>query len=64
LRGHFARVERHHVSSHVVFPDRAAALAYVRASVSRAFLADRLPPFEGSLRATRAVTVFVADKAP
>jgi ubiquinone/menaquinone biosynthesis C-methylase UbiE len=62
LRRHFERVERRDVAPVVVFPDDTAARAYIRASVTRAHLAERLPPFEGPLRATRRSTVFSAEK--
>jgi ubiquinone/menaquinone biosynthesis C-methylase UbiE len=61
LRRHFRRVERRDVAGTVTFRSFAAAREYVSASVDRAHLADRLPRFSGSLSATRAVAVFVAD---
>ena len=64
LERHFARVERHDVTPTVVFSDHAAARDYIASSVTRSHLSDRLPPFEGPLRATRATAVFVAEKAP
>jgi SAM-dependent methyltransferase len=63
LRQHFERVERRDVNGTITFRDHAAARAYVAASVTRSHLAARLPSFEGPLRATRAATVFVAERA-
>jgi ubiquinone/menaquinone biosynthesis C-methylase UbiE len=63
LARHFARVERRDVEGTAVFPDRAAAYAYVSASVTRAELAERLPQFGGALVCTRRVAVFVAETA-
>jgi ubiquinone/menaquinone biosynthesis C-methylase UbiE len=64
LERHFVHVERCDVTPTVVFTDRSAAHNYIASSVTRSHLADRLPPFEGPLRATRATAVFVAEKAP
>ncbi|MGI8421441.1 MAG: class I SAM-dependent methyltransferase [Gaiellaceae bacterium] len=63
LERSFSRVERRDVAGTVTFPDRAAALAYVTAAVTRSHLADELPEWEGPLVATRTVAVFVAEKA-
>lgn len=63
LRRHFVRVERRDVDSTLVFPDYVAARRYVEATVSRAHLAERLPRFEGPLRARRSVSVFVAERS-
>jgi SAM-dependent methyltransferase len=63
LERHFVRVRRYDVNPTVVFPDRAAARAYISSSVTRSHLADRLPRFQGPLRATRATAVFAAEKA-
>jgi SAM-dependent methyltransferase len=63
LRRHFERVERRDVAGTITFPDHAAARTYVAASVTRSRLADRLPAFEGPLRAIRTAAVFVADRA-
>ena len=60
LRRHFARVERRDATGWVVFPDRAAAQAYLDASIRA--LGRTLPAFEGELRVRRAPYVFVADK--
>jgi ubiquinone/menaquinone biosynthesis C-methylase UbiE len=63
LEEHFVHVERYDVMPTVVFADRAAAHAYISSSVTRAHLADRLPPFDGPLRATRTTALFAAEKA-
>lgn len=63
LERHFDHVERRATSGTVTFPDREAARRYVAASPTRAHLADELPEFEGPLVASRAVAVFVAEKA-
>jgi SAM-dependent methyltransferase len=60
LGGHFAHVERRDASGWVVFPDRAAAQAYIAASIRAQ--SRELPHFEGELRVRRAPCVFVADK--
>lgn len=59
LRRHFARVERRDATGWIAFPDRAAAQAYVDASLSAW---GELPEHEGPLRVRRAPYVFVADK--
>lgn len=61
LLRHFARVEARDVGGWIDFPDRAALVAYVDASLSlwaRALPAD----FEGSLRVRRAPVIYVATK--
>jgi SAM-dependent methyltransferase len=63
LARHFDKSERYDVSPTVVFRDHAAVRDYILSSVTRAHLADRLPAFDGPLRATRATAVFVAEKA-
>jgi SAM-dependent methyltransferase len=62
LRRHFAHVERRDVRGEVVFPNADAVRGYIRASVAHKHLADRVPAFQGSLRATCANAVFVAEK--
>lgn len=62
LRRHFDRVERRDADATVVFPDRAALHAYLRALMRGTDLADRLPAFEGAFRARSAQSVFVAEK--
>jgi len=57
------RVERRDAHGAVTFPDWEAARRYVAASTSRSELADELPRFDGPLRCTRLVTVFVAETA-
>lgn len=61
LLRHFTVVERRDVRGTVTFPDRGAARRYVSASPIRSHLADRLPHFEGPLRASRHVVVFVCE---
>jgi SAM-dependent methyltransferase len=61
LLRHFTIVERRDVRGTVTFPDREAAHAYVAASPTRSHLADSLPFFEGPLRASRHVVVFVCE---
>ena len=61
LRRHFARVERRDVVGPVTFADSAAVRGYIAASVAHKHLADRVPEFEGRLRATRVNTVFLAE---
>jgi SAM-dependent methyltransferase len=63
LGRHFPRVERRDARGTVTFPDRAAALAYVSASITRPQLAAALPEWEGPLECTRLATVFVAELA-
>jgi SAM-dependent methyltransferase len=60
LRERFARVERRDATGWTVFPDRAAAQAFVDASIS---LSGDLPQFDGELRVRRSPYVFVAEKA-
>jgi ubiquinone/menaquinone biosynthesis C-methylase UbiE len=62
LERHFATVERQHVRTRAVFPDRAAAAAYLE-TLDRGELAGRLPEFNEPLVAHGTPTVFVADKA-
>jgi len=63
LARQFAEVELRPVDTAVVFPNRAAVVQYVRASITRRYLADRVPEFEGLFRARAAHGVFVAQKA-
>jgi SAM-dependent methyltransferase len=62
LEREFRTVARHDVSAAVTFDDDGAARDYIRASITRAHLADRLPPLDGPLRATTDVAIFVAEK--
>jgi SAM-dependent methyltransferase len=57
----FTLVERRDVRGTVTFESWEAARRYVAASTSRAHLADELPYFEGPLRASRHVVVFVCE---
>ena len=59
LRRHFSRVDRIDVHGWFVFPDAAAAQAYVDSMV---VLSGTVPPVEGPIRARRTPCVFVADK--
>jgi SAM-dependent methyltransferase len=63
LARHFAQVELRPVDATLVFPDRDAVVQYVRASITRRYLADRVPELEGPVRARAAQGVFVAQKA-
>jgi len=60
LGRHFATVERRDAGGWVVFPDRAAAQAYVDATIVLSAGARQLPQFEGPLRVCRASCVLVA----
>lgn len=62
LSRHFGRVERRDVRATTVFPDRASLVEYVRASIRRRNLADRVPHFEGPFRSRNRQIVFVAEK--
>ena len=59
LGRHFSRVDRIDVHGWFVFPDAAAAQAYVDSMV---VLSGTVPPVEGPIRARRTPCVFVADK--
>jgi SAM-dependent methyltransferase len=61
LRRHFANVKRRETRGWIAFPDRAAAQAYVDATI--VFGGRQLPELPGPLRVRRASVVFVADKA-
>jgi SAM-dependent methyltransferase len=61
LLRHFTIVERRDVRGTLTFRDREAAHQYVASSPIRPNLADRLPFFEGPLRASRHVVVFVCE---
>ena len=63
LRRHFASVETQPVDTTVVFPDRDSVLRYVAATVTRHDRADRVPRFDGPLRASGSYAVFVARTA-
>jgi SAM-dependent methyltransferase len=62
LERHFGHVEGRDASGVVRFPDRDAAQAYVRASVSLADWGPELPQFDGELVVTRAPWIFVAER--
>jgi SAM-dependent methyltransferase len=62
LRRHFTNIDRRDVRGEVVFPDVDAVRGYIRASVAHKHLADRVPVIQGSLSATCANAVFVAER--
>ena len=59
LRRHFAHVSREDLATRAVFPDHAAALAYLHSSQED--VAWELPAFEGPREYSGEVTVFVAS---
>jgi SAM-dependent methyltransferase len=61
LRRHFSHVKRRDLRSEIVFPDVNAVRRYIGASVAHKHLAAGVPHFEGSLTATCANAVFVAE---
>lgn len=61
LRGFFSTVEVRDARGDVTFPDRDAALAYVRASVTLFEGRDQLPKFDGPLVVRRSPVIFVAE---
>jgi SAM-dependent methyltransferase len=63
LRAHFARVERRDVIGSVTFATREDVAGYIASSIVHKHLADRVPPLDGPLTATRVAAIFVADKA-
>lgn len=63
LARHFSHVERRDLRSEILFPDADAVRGYITASVAHKHLADRVPEFEGSLTATCANAIFVAETA-
>jgi SAM-dependent methyltransferase len=58
----FSTVETRDARGEVTFPDRDAALAYVRASITLFEGHDQLPEFDGPLVVRRSPVVFVATK--
>ena len=58
LEQHFERVTREDIATRAVFPDHAAAVAYL--ATTDEGLAAGLPPFEGSREYAGATTVFLA----
>jgi SAM-dependent methyltransferase len=62
LRRHFTRVERRDVSGPVTFASRDDVKGYIASSVAHKHLAERVPPFDGRLVATRVNAIFVAEK--
>lgn len=62
LARHFASVERVDLHGHATIPDRAAAIEYMEATLTRGHLAASLPEFEGPLRASTTNVVFVATR--
>jgi SAM-dependent methyltransferase len=63
LRPHFARVERRDVRGTMTFATREDVRGYIASSIVHKHLADRVPPLDGPLTATRIAAIFVADKA-
>jgi SAM-dependent methyltransferase len=61
LRRHFARVERRDFTGRVTFASHEDVRGYIAASVAHKHLAERVPPFEGKLVATRVNAIFVAE---
>ena len=61
LLRHFTIVERRDVHGTIIFPDHEAAHQYVAAGITAAHLAGELPHFDGPLRASRHVVVFVCE---
>lgn len=64
LGRHFAEVEQRSMAGHATFPDRDAAVAHIRTTLTRHHLADQLPRFDGPLRVTTSNSMFVARKDP
>lgn len=62
LLRHFASVEERDAGGTVRFPDRAAVVAYVEASISL-FGTGAVPDFDGPLTVRRHPVIFVAEKA-
>jgi SAM-dependent methyltransferase len=62
LRPHFARVERRDATGTVRFATREHVQGYIASSIVHKHLADRVPPLEGPVTATRVAAIFVADK--
>jgi SAM-dependent methyltransferase len=60
LRRHFPSVERRDAHGWLIFPDAAAAQAYVDSLVL--LRGARVPPVEGPIRTERRPTIFVAEK--
>ena len=58
LQQHFERVTREDIATRAVFPDHAAAVAYL--ATTDEGLAAGLPPFEGPREYAGATTVFLA----
>ena len=61
LPRYFGRVERRDAHGWIVFPDAAAAQAYVSSLV--ALEGARIPPVEGEIRARRLPSIFVAERS-
>lgn len=62
LARHFDHVETRSMGGHATFPDHAAAVRHIRATLTRAHLAERLEPFDGPLRVTTDNVMFVARR--
>jgi SAM-dependent methyltransferase len=63
LRRHFASVERRDADGIVRFPDRGSLCRYLGALIRGAELVERVPEFEGELRAQSRQSVFVGEKS-
>ena len=62
LRRHFATIETRDASGVIRFPDRAAVVSYVEASISLFGTGD-VPEFDGPFEVRRRPVLFVAEKA-
>jgi SAM-dependent methyltransferase len=63
LREHFPWVERRDVEGRVTFPTREDVRAFIASSIAHEHLAERVPPLDRPLVATRRAAIFVAEKA-
>jgi SAM-dependent methyltransferase len=63
LRRRFARVERRDIENVLVFPDPETLRRWVRVSMLRPHLVERVPEFEGELRVPTRSCMFVAEVA-
>jgi 2-polyprenyl-3-methyl-5-hydroxy-6-metoxy-1,4-benzoquinol methylase len=61
LAAHFGRVTRRDIVSQLVFPNADAVRELIAATITNAYLAPRVPDFEGEFRATLRHTIFVAE---
>jgi SAM-dependent methyltransferase len=63
LANWFDPVTLRYLRGTATFPDRAAVVDYMRATLTRAHLADRLPEFDGPLTGTTEVGLFTAHRS-